>query len=145
MTAIGGFAEARRDYSSSQSADADATMISVVFPDTQTARTSVTVLDAWQRACRKHAVRELGLDDVRVSAVDTVPTAAGAGVHWLVTYGPGPDADSQWFDAEGYVVDGDTLTYVVIQVAGQDYNYEVDRSPIEKALRQAGSRLVRTR
>jgi hypothetical protein len=145
LSAIGGFAEARRDYTSSLSEDAEATVNSVVFPDTRTATNVASVLGAWQQRCRGYAVRELGLTGVRVSGVDTVPTRVGDGVHWLVTHGPAPEADSQWFDAEGYMVDGDTLTYVVIRVAGQDYNYEPGRSPIERALRQAGARLEQTR
>jgi hypothetical protein len=127
------------------SADADATVLSVVFPDVQTTRTAVSVLTAWQDRCQRYATQELGHRDVRLSQTDEVSTRVGSGVHWLVTYGPGPDADSQWFDAEGYVVDGDTLTYVVIRVAGQDYNYAAGRSPIEQALRVAGKRLQRTR
>jgi hypothetical protein len=145
LTAIGGFAEARRDYTSSLSEDADATVNSVVFPDSQTATNVAAVLGAWQQRCRRHATRELALNDVQASAVDTVATRVGDGVHWLVTYGPAPDPESQWFDAEGYVVDGDTLTYVVIRVAGQDYNYAAGRSPIERALRQAAARLEQTR
>jgi hypothetical protein len=145
LTAIGGFAEARRDYTSSLSADAHATVLAVVFPDPQTTRTAVSVLSAWQDRCQRHATQELGYRDVRVTETETAPTRVGPGVHWLVSHLPGPDRESRWFDAEGYVVDGDTLTYVVIRVAGQDYNYEAGQSPVEQTLRVAGKRLQRTR
>lgn len=145
LTAIGGFAEARRDYTSTLSSGADATVLSVVFPDVQTTRTAVSVLTAWQGRCKRHATRELGHADVGVTAPETLATAVGPGTHWMVTYGPGPDQDMQWFDAEGYVVDGDTLTYVVIRVASQDYNYPAGQTPVEQALRVAGERLQRTR
>lgn len=145
LTAIGGFAEARRDYTSSLSADAHATVLSAVFPDPQTTRTAVSVLSAWQDRCQRYATQELGYRDVRVTETETEPTRVGPGVHWLVSHLPGPDRESRWFDAEGYVVDGDTLTYVVIRVAGQDYNYEAGQSPVEQTLRVAGKRLQRTR
>jgi hypothetical protein len=145
LLAIGGFVEARRDYSSTLSADASATMLSVVFPDLLTARTATSVLASWQQKCRTHATRTLGLDDVNVSSVATTPTTVGDGRHWLVTYGPGPDPDTGWFNAEGYVVDGDTLTYVVMVLAGQDYNYEPCGEPIARAIVAAGSRLEQTR
>jgi hypothetical protein len=37
------------------------------------------------------------------------------------------------------------MTYVVVRVAGQDYNFPPGRSPVELALEVAGERLARTR
>ncbi len=145
MIAIGGFAEARRDYSSSLTDEAGATVISVVFPDAETARSAVSVLAAWQQRCAAYAEDELGRTRVRVSSAEQVRTVVGPATHWLVTHGPAPGRGSSWFDAEGYVVDGDTLTYTVIRVVSQDYSYPAGRSPIEETLLVAGARLARTR
>ncbi|MBA3309378.1 MAG: hypothetical protein H0U28_04850 [Nocardioidaceae bacterium] len=146
LTAIGGVVEYRRSYSSSLSRRDTAVQVGVVFPDEQTATTAVDVLRAWQQRCDAHATEEGDLLRVQVSAVRTVRTKVGAGEQWMVTYRPVPgEPDSVWFNAEGYVRDGDTLTYLVIRSAGQDYNYPSGAEPIDNALRTAGRYLLKTR
>ena len=50
-----------------------------------------------------------------------------------------------WLQAEGFVRDGDTLTYLVMTTAGQDYNYEAGQEPMAQALGVAAKRLVASR
>lgn len=146
LTAIGGVVEYRRSYSSSLSRRDFAVHLSVVFPDEQTATTAVDVLQAWQGRCETHATEADGLKRVSVSSARSVTTKVGTGEQWMVTYRPVPgEPDSVWFNAEGYVRDGDTLTYLVIRSAGQDYNYPAGGEPVDVGLRTAGRYLLNTR
>ena len=65
---------------------------------------------------------------------------ASAPAHqWLTTYRSGAgDPDSGWFNAEGYVRDGDMITYLVIRNAGQDYNYDRQRQSSRCSCAEAG-------
>lgn len=145
MTAIGGVAEYHRSYRSSQSRSAVAYQIGVVFPDQQTALTAVSVLQAWQSKCRAH-LAATGHRDVRVSAPTNVPTQVGNATSWLVTYRPvAHHPAARWFDAEGFVRDGDALSYLVIRNAGRHYDYPPGRTPIDLALAVAARALHHTR
>lgn len=145
LTGIGGVTEYRTDFTSPLDENSWAVQQTVVFPDDLTAKTSQSVLEAWQSKCAKQA-KALGLKKVQVGKVSTVNTPAGAGEHWLVTYRPVPgDPNAAWLQAEGFVRDGDTLTYLVMTTPGQDYNYEPGQEPMAQALGVAGKRLIASR
>lgn len=145
LTAIGGVAEYRTDFDSPLDDSSWAVQETVVFPDEQTAITSESVLDAWQKKCARYA-KSAGLKDVKVTRLSEVSTATGPGQQWLVMYGPVPgDPDASWMQAEGYVRDGDTMTYLVMTTAGQDYNYESGQEPVAQGLQVAAERLLATR
>ncbi len=146
LTAIGAVSEYQTTFRGSLSGEEMAAQLTAVFPDPVTAATAVDVLMTWQKDCATYARDDLNTTRVTVSQPIEVPTHAGAGVAWLSTYGPvAGDPDAVWFVAEGFVRDGDTLTYLVMQSAGQDYNYEPGQTPLELALRVAAERLVKSR
>ncbi len=146
LVAIGGVNEYSTTLKSSADGAAVAYQLTAVFPDEHTAMTAETVLDNWQTRCQSYARSEKNLKHVDVSAVRDVPTVVGAGKQWMVTYRPVPnDPDSVWFNAEGFVRDGDVITYLVIRNAGQDYNYEVGQEPMDLAVAVAGDYLKKTR
>jgi hypothetical protein len=143
LTAIGAVSEYRTDFAV-RGSDADtAVQMTAVFPDTVTARTSATVLDAWQQSCGAHATTDLGYRRVRVGPVGDVATSVGVGHAWPLTYRSTTGSVPQdWSQAEGYVTDNDTMTYLVIRrSAGQTG----PPPPIDDALAVAGDFLVSSR
>jgi len=145
LTAIGGVNEYRTDFNSPLDDNSWAVQQTVVFPDDLTAKTSQSVLEAWQAKCAQQA-KSLGLKKVQVGQISEVTTPVGAGQQWLVTYRPVPgDPNAAWLQAEGFVRDGDTLTYLVMTTAGQDYNYEPGQEPMAQALIVAAKRLIASR
>jgi len=146
MTAIGAVEpEWRTDYESDLDPDSYAVVMTGVFPDELTVERSEGILASWLKGCAKQA-RSLGLKKVSVTPVRTVDTAVGPGRQRLVMYRPvAGDPDASWFQAEGYVRDGDTITYAIVTTAGQDYNYEVGAEPIDQILQVAADRLAKTR
>lgn len=146
LESIGAVNQVSTKFTSSASKTTSAVQITGVFPDEHTALTAVAVLDAWQGKCADYAAQDVGLNHVEVSDQREVTTSVGSGRQWMVTYRPVPgQPDSVWFDSEGFVRDGDTLTYVLYKSAGQDYNYETGQEPIDRALAVAGDYLERTR
>ena len=145
LTAIGGVTEYRTDFDSPLDELSWAVQQTAVFPDDVTAKTTESVLKSWQAKCAKQAT-SLGLRKVQVGKISQVTTPAGPGQQWLVTYRPVPgDPNAAWLQAEGFVRDGDTLTYLVMTTAGQDYNYEPGQEPMAQALGVAGKRLIASR
>ncbi|MBA2445704.1 MAG: hypothetical protein H0V49_10280 [Nocardioidaceae bacterium] len=146
LTAIGAVAEHRTDFVSDLADTEAAVQLTAVLPDEQTARTASDVLLTWQRDCATHARSGLGLKRVKVGGPAETPTDVGVGVHWLSTYGPVEgDPNAAWFVAEGFVADGDTMTYLVMTSVGQDYNYPPGRTPIELSLQAAAHALIKSR
>lgn len=146
MMSIGAVKEASTEFMSTATKTASAVQITGVFPDEHTALTAAAVLTAWHDKCADRATKDLELESVEVSGPREVSTSVGAGRQLMVTYGPVPgQPDSEWFHSEGFVRDGDTITYVTYESAGQDYNYEVGREPIDRGLSVAGDYLRRTR
>jgi hypothetical protein len=145
LTSIGAVAEYRTDFGSPLSDQAVAVQTTGVFPDEQTVATALSVLEAWHKTCRATA-QDQGLKRASVGALRTVATPVGDGHQWLTTYRPvAGDPDSQWFQAAGYVADGDTLTFLVITNPGQDYNYDEGQQPMDLAVEVAGQRLLASR
>jgi len=145
LTAIGGVSEYRTSFDSPLDDNSWAVQQTVVFPDDETAKTSQSVLQAWQAKCAKQAT-SLGLKKVKVTPISDVETVVGPGQQWLVTYRPvAGDPNASWLQAEGFVRDGDTMTYLVMTTAGQDYNYEPGNEPMAQALAVAAQRLVKSR
>ncbi|MGH3470891.1 MAG: hypothetical protein ACRDPG_02435 [Nocardioidaceae bacterium] len=145
LTAIGAVHEVRRDFSSHLSKLDRATQITAVFPDEHTAITAADVLGAWQQGCASHA-QSMGLKHVAVHAPEQLQTPVGPAEDWMVTFRPVPQGrTASWWNAEGFVRDGDTLTYLVIVSAGQDYDYPTGQQPMERALAVAGLALKRSR
>jgi hypothetical protein len=147
LTSIGAVAEYRTDFNSPLDDNDYAVQMTGVFPDVQTVATAEQVLQAWHESCKMHATKDLGLEKVRVGDLTTVPTEVGDGVQWLTLYGPAPSGspDEGWFEAVGYVADGDTLTLLVMANVGQDYNYDAGRQPMDLAVQETARRLMASR
>ncbi len=145
LSAIGAVREQRTDYTSPLSETASAVQMTAVFPDEQTAVTAADVLTAWQTRCAPHASSDLGLQHVTVSAPRDVPTPVGPGADWVISYRPVGGAHSTWTQAEGYVRDTDTITYLVILSAAEHYHERAGVKPIDEALEVAGRYLVQSR
>lgn len=143
LTGIGAASEYRTDFAGPPSGTQTAVQMTAVFPDAQTATTAADVIESWRRTCSAHASADLGLAGARVTQVGVVPTPVGAGYRWLVTYRAGtPEAD--WSQAEGFVTDNDTMTYLVFRSAGQGHD-AAGASPIDRALAVAGRFLAKSR
>ena len=145
LESIGAVGEYRTDYSSSLDDQVRAVQLTAVFPDAQTANLASTVLNSWHAACKDHATG-MGLKQVKVGPITKVATSVGTGKTWLTTYGPvkGHPNDS-YFHAEGFVTDGDTMTYVVFISPGQDYIYPDGETPAELALKLGADYLTQSR
>lgn len=145
LESIGAVGEYRTDYTSSLDDQVRAVQLTAVFPDAQTANLASTVLNSWHAACKANAT-SLGLKKVKVGPITKVPTSVGTGKTWLTTYGPVKGhPDDSYFHAEGFVTDGDTMTYVVFISPGQDYNYPDGETPAELALKLGADYLESSR
>jgi hypothetical protein len=145
LESVGAKSSYRTDYDSAVSKSAHATVITAVFPDLQTATLAKTVLRSWQAQCARRLKHQFSYENVTVGPIGKVQTDVGVGEEWLSSFGPvAGHADEAWFQGEGFVADGDTLTYVVIASIGQDYNYEPGQQPVELALAVAGAKLEQT-
>jgi hypothetical protein len=148
LSSIGAASTYRTDYKSpGVSADvARATVITAVFPDQHTAVLAKTVLHSWQAQCEHRLKKDLGYRHAKTTKIQKDSTDVGPAEQWLSSYGPVSDSpDDSWFQAEGFVEDADTLTYIVIANTGQDYNYETGQQPIDLALAVAAEQLKGSR
>lgn len=144
LTSIGAVADYRTSYSGPGATDTTAFQMTAVFPDEQTAQTASQVLVAWHNQCHAYASRSW--EQVNVGGVSAVPTVVGPGSAWLTTYKPVPGVPhAGYLDELGFVLDGDTMTVVVMLEVGQDYDYPAGHTPVDEALRVAGRYLVRSR
>lgn len=146
LNSIGAASTYRTDYKHPGDKSARATVITAVFPDQHTATLAKTVLRSWHAQCLQRLKKELKYQRAKVSKIYTDSTDVGPGEQWLSSFGPVPDnPDDTWFQGEGFVEDDDTLSYIVIVNAGQDYNYEVGQQPVDLALVVAGTHLKDSR
>lgn len=146
LVAIGGVNQVATTFRSSLSRVDVAYQVTAVFPDVQTATTAEKVLFAWLDGCRKHVVTTEGYRRVSVGPWYTQPTRVGRAFSRLVAAGPVAGApDDTVFSGEGYVRDGDTITYLVLRNVGQDYNYDQGSEPVQAALPVAATYLLRSR
>jgi len=146
LSSIGAASTYRTDYDHPGDKDARATVITAVFPDQHTAVLAKTVLRSWQAECQQRLKKELGYAHAKTTKIQTDSTAVGPGEQWLSSFGPVPgEPDNTWFQAEGFVEDADTLSYIVIVNSGQDYDYAAGEQPIDLALAVAGEQLKASR
>ncbi len=118
--------------------------MTAVFPDEQTASTASQVVLAWHNQCHDYVSRSW--EHVKVGDVSTVPTVVGSGSTWLTTFKPVPGVPhAAYLDELGFVIDGDTMTVVVMVTAEDDYDYPAGHTPVDEALRVAGRYLARSR
>lgn len=146
MTAIGGVTEYSTRYTSTRSAQDEAMLTTAVFPDEHTAVTTASVLSTWLRTCRDYTAHQPGVEHVTLGADHTVATEVGDAHQRLVSFGPvNGKAHAAYFNGEGYVRDGDVISYLVMHSVGQDYNYPVGSAPVDHGLQVAATYLKRSR
>jgi hypothetical protein len=140
-TSIGSTAIVRRDYTGP--AGSTATALVAEFATGKNAKRADAVWAAWAHDCEETAM-SAGHQHPRINEVPyTVPTTAGAGRWWLLTYGPvEDDPEASYFEAFGLVRSDDRLALVRMTSVGQDYNYEPGQEPVATALRRAARLLV---
>jgi hypothetical protein len=104
------------------------------FVDELGATQAYEVLEAWLGRCAGQA-RERGYDQADAPASYTEIDSGHAAGWALVTYGPVPDdPDAAYIETQSLVRVGDTLSWVVWEQIGQDYNYEPGQAPPERAI-----------
>ena len=146
LTAIGGVTEYSTTYTRSDVSGDSAILTTAVFPDEHTAQLASSVLDTWLAKCQAWVAKQPHVDRVKVTGDSTVSTSVGTGHQRLVSYGPVQgDPDSTYFNGEGYVRDGDVMSYLVFHSVGQDYDYPAGKEPVDLGLAVAADWLVKSR
>lgn len=134
FTDLGAEAVHRTDYESPESATLAAVQLTAVFAGQQQAAAAADTVLQWQAAHDPY------------SAPYTVPTEVGPASYWFSSNDRvAPDKYSGWFIEEGFVVDDDTLTYLVVESTGQDYNVEFGDEAVAQALEVAARALTASR
>ena len=108
------------------------------FVDDRSASQTVQVLQSWHDRCMERLAR---FETKRVSRMTSVKTSRGTASWYLVTHAEA-DADQGRFDALGVLRDGSTVELLMLNLEGQDYNYEQGKEPMVQALRSAADRLA---
>jgi hypothetical protein len=114
----------------------------LTFVDETSAQRAYAVLRAWHDRCEEQLS-----EDYRRVRVDAAPTAVqvedGQAEWRLAIYGPVEgDPDAGYFDATGYVREGNRISLTTIVSAGQDYNYPQGEEPIVGAVRNSAIKLL---
>ena len=111
-----------------------ATHVVAQFVDELGATQAYEVLGAWLGQCAKQA-RSRGFDQADAPNGYTDNDAGNAAGWALVTYGPVPDdPNAAYIEPQALVRVGDTLSWVVWEQIGQDYNYQPGQTPPERAI-----------
>ena len=108
------------------------------FVDDRSASQTMQVLQSWHNRCKERLDR---FETARVSRMTSVKTSRGTASWYLVTHAK-PDADEGRFDALGVLRDGSTVELLLLNLEGQDYNYEPGKEPMVRALRNAADQLA---
>jgi hypothetical protein len=77
----------------------------------------------------------------RVSRMTSVKTSRGTASWYLVTHA-GPTPTRAGSTPLGVLRDGSTVELLMLNLEGQDYNYEQGKEPMVQALRSAADRLA---
>ncbi len=108
------------------------------FVDDRSASQTMQVLQSWHDRCKDRLDR---FETERVGPMTSVKTSRGTASWYLVTHAKA-DADEGRFDALGVLRDGSTVELLLLNLEGQDYNYEQGKEPMVQALRNAADQLA---
>ena len=108
------------------------------FVDDRSASQTMQVLQSWHDRCKDRLDR---FETARVGPMTSVRTSRGTASWYLVTHAK-PNADEGRFDALGVLRDGSTVELLLLNLEGQDYNYEQGKEPMVQALRNAADQLT---
>jgi len=108
------------------------------FVDDRSASQTMQVLQSWHDRCKDRLDR---FETARVGPMTSVRTSRGTASWYLVTHAKA-NADEGRFDALGVLRDGSTVELLLLNLEGQDYNYEQGKEPMVQALRNAADQLT---
>lgn len=114
----------------------------ISFADPQSAARGFAVLRAWHDRCEDQLKQQY--KRVQVAASPTSVQVSNGDAEWrLAIYGPVKgDPDAGFFDATGYVKQGERISLVTMVSVGQDYNYPPGKEPIVGAVQNAATKLL---
>ncbi len=114
----------------------------ITFADPQSAARAFAVLRSWGDRCEDQLKQKH--KRVRVDASPTPIDVSSGDAEWrLAIYGPVKgDPNAGFFDATGYVKNGDRISLVSMVNVGQDYNYPPGHEPIVGAVQNAATKLL---
>ncbi len=137
MTSIGATDVAVRDYAPvRESRGTAAANLVAEFADEETAARAYEVLRSWRGQCAEMLTEH---DRRKVGGLEP----AGAGTWYLLVYGPAEgDPDAGYFDAQGLVRVGSTISVLEMRTVGQDYNYGRGREPMVAAVEASAAKLA---
>lgn len=147
MTSIGATKVTVRRYTPApRLSDTSSTAANLVasFADEKTAKRAYEVLKSWRSQCdeelKRHDRREVG----KLQSVELPAEVPAATADWyLLVYGPAKgDPDAGYFDAQGMVRVGKSLSMLKMRLVGQDYNYEAGQEPMVGAVRASAGKLA---
>jgi len=131
LEAIGASRAVTRRFTS---ATVSATQVVAQFVDEVGSSGGFDILQAWLSRCAQQA-GAAGFESVQAPKRYSSIQAGDAAGWALVTYGPVPDdPDAAFIEAQALVRAGDTLSWVVWEETGQDYNYPAGQTPPERAV-----------
>ena len=133
----------RRDYTGPGNTGFATNMVAR-FADAQSARRTFMIWLAWHEGCEQRLQQSGDWSPRRIEVSDAfrVPTSRGQALWWMASYGPVEgEPDLQYFEPNGVLRVGRTISLVVERTAGQDYNYPPGTEPVVLALKASADRL----
>jgi hypothetical protein len=116
----------------------------ITFVDNISARRAYAVLQGWHERCEDRLSEDYRRVQVASSATAVEVQGAGQAEWRMAIYGPVPgDRDAGYFDATGYVREGNRISLTTMVSVGQDYNYPAGEEPIVGAVRSSAVKLRR--
>ena len=141
MTSIGAMNVAVRSYTAADgSSGSSASNLVAEFGDEMTAKRAYAVLKSWREQCEEELQR---FDRVEVGRLESVPLDGedAVGDWYLLTYGPAPEPETGYFDAQGMTLAGSTISLVQMRLVGQDYDYRAGQEPMVAAVQEAADNI----
>lgn len=113
----------------------------ITFADDKSAERAYAVLRAWHDRCEEQ-LRDR-YQRVRVDAAATAVEVDNGVAEWrMAIYGPAEgEREAGYFDATGYVRNGNRISLTTMVNVGQDYNYPAGEEPIVGAVENSAIKL----
>ncbi|HJR37398.1 MAG TPA: hypothetical protein VJ819_03355 [Nocardioidaceae bacterium] len=141
MASIGAMKVAVREFTPADgSSGSTASNLVARFGDEMTAKRAYEVLKSWRGQCAEELQR---YDRTDIGRLQSVPleNEDAVGDWYLLTYGPAPERETAYFDAQGLTRVGDSISLVQMRLVGQDYNYRAGQEPMVGAVQEAADNL----
>jgi hypothetical protein len=136
---IGAVSAVERSFSSVGSSVDTAGQQVAQFPDAQNTVRADKVLEAWQRDCRRKVLDQMSsVRNAKVGAITTVAVPRGKGWYYVVSY---TRAGKGHFHEFGVTYDGNRMSLLKMDHAGQDHDYPPGQDPMELAVKAASAKM----